>query len=479
MSKKTKNKIRITFPWYNSEEVTGSAVLISLSNNKKILVEFGMYQGQHSLLEDYRANSKRLSFNAKDLDYVIVCHSHCDHVGMIPRLAKENFSGKILAPDGLKELYETMCLDSAFILERNAESLTKKFGKEFLPIYDKDDVYNSLNFWNEYQRNELIKIDEDLEIKFIPSGHIYGSTQVLLYITNNGKKSSILVTSDLGNTSVEQLYIDPFEKVEKANIIIGECTYCDPSRKRNSKKDREKDLEKLETIIRQTTVDNKGKILIPSFSLQRTQQIITYIYQLFKNDENFNIPIIMDSKLATRVNEIFQQKLKGKDKELFEEVLNWKNIKILNEFADTQYWARDQEKPCIFVSSSGMLVGGRSVWTAAELLPNPKNCIIFVGYSSENSLASKIKNRKQKTITIDGRPVPARCGVINLNSMSSHMQYNDLINYYSSINCEKLLLLHGDQKMKIDFAKVLQEEVTKKNKTSKIIATSKSTEVLL
>ena len=226
---KKNNKIKVSFPGTSSEEVTGSMVLIE-TKNKKILVECGLWQGNGTLLQEYKNNAKKFPFKVKDIDYIILLHSHADHTMRVPLLYKRGCDAQIIAPVGLKSIYRTMGEDSAFIMKRNSDDLIRKFNKDYPPIYDKDDVYNSLRHWNEYNINEKITIDEDIEIRFIPSGHIINACQCELWIKNNNHATKIGITSDLGNTKVKQYYTNTFRAIDKANLLIGECTYGDEDR---------------------------------------------------------------------------------------------------------------------------------------------------------------------------------------------------------------------------------------------------------
>lgn len=479
MSKTKKNKVRVKFIGMNAESVTGSSVLIE-TEKKKILVECGLYQGDESLLEQYRINKSRFPYKVKDIDYVILLHSHIDHVGLVPKLYKQGAKAQIVAPKGLRALFELMTMDSAYIMERDAEDLSKKFNRDFEPIYQEQDVYQTLEYWNELEKNEIVEIDEDIKIRFLNSSHIINSCQCELWIKNNNRVVKIGITSDLGNVSIDNDYVEDFQSIDKANLLIGEATYSREN-KHITNKNRKKDLEKLKTIIEQTCIDNKGKVLIPVFALQRCQSILTCLYEVFKNENNFNIPIVIDSPLAIKITKLFLKELECINQQQFkklQEVLNWENIKFEKEFEGTQGWINSKE-PCVFLSCSGMLNAGRAVYTASKLLPNSNNCIVFCGYSSEGSLGSKIKNKKQKTVTIEGKSVPCRSQVINLLSFSSHMQREDLLNYYSTGNYDKIAVVHSEFNSKLSFCSDLQERINKKNKTNKVVCVNKNTEILL
>lgn len=473
---KVKNKVRISFVGENAKEVTGSSILIEY-NDKKILVENGLYQGKGSLLEQYKINNKHFPYKVKEIDYLIVLHSHMDHVGLIPKMFKFENKCKIISPVGLKDLFEVMAKDSVFIMNKEAEDLTKKMKREFEPIYTDKEVCLALDKWEEYPVEEKIQIEDNLTIRFIRSGHIINACQCEIWIKNNNKIIKIGITSDLGNIAIKNDYVEDIEYIDKANLLIGEATYAG-NFKHITNKGRKKDLDKIETIVRQTCIENKSKILIPVFALQRTQTILTCLYDLFKDKEDFNVPIIIDSPLALKINEIFLKELKGEQQEKFAKVLAWKNIYKAKEFIDTQQWI-ESDMPCIFLSCSGMMNAGRSVYVASKLLPHKNNYIIFCGYSCENSLASKIKEGKQKTVTINGESVPCKCQVANLTSFSSHMQRQDLIDYYSNGNFDKIAIVHSEFKDKIIFCEDLQKEINKKNKTNKVICVNKGTEILL
>ena len=216
------------------------------------------------------------------------------------------------------------------------------------------------------------------------------------------------------------------------------------------------------------------------FALQRCQSILTCLYEVLK-EQDFDIPVIIDSPLAIKITQTFLKELQSVNIQQFkklEEVLSWKNIKFEKDFEGTQAWLNNKE-PCIFLSCSGMLNAGRAVYTASKLLPHANNCIVFCGYSSEGSLGSKIKNKKQKTDTIEGKSDPSRCQVVNLLSFSSHMQRKDLLKYYSDGNYDKIAIVHSEFKSKITFCSELQQLISEKNKTSKVICVNKDTEILL
>nr|DAM79938.1 MAG TPA: hypothetical protein [Caudoviricetes sp.] len=480
---KSKDKIRVSFKSSGAaEDVTGSCTVITWGKPERtILVDCGLIQGNQSLLKEYQANNARFSFKEKNVDYVFISHAHSDHTGRLSLLTKRGFNGKIIVPEGNKDIIRELSLDSAKIMLRDAEDLFRRFKKDYPPIYEESDVKNMVTLIKEYPFNEKIKLDDEVTFEFIPSGHIIGAAQLILYIKNGNVTRKIAFTGDLGNLKTESYYANKFEPIQNANLLIGECTYA--NRERSVKaKDREKDLEKIQAFVRDVCIDGNGRILFPSFSLMRSQVMITILYDLFKNDPEFNIPIYVGSPLTCKINKIFDNILTGKQLEKWQEVCTWDKLIFTSSFEDVET-ALSKNSPMLFVLSSGMLSGGFSPAVAEKLLPSSKDGIAFVGYSVEGTLAWKIKQKKTKTISINGKQIHSRCKVINLNSFSSHMQRDELCDYYSggfgTGMYGKIVLQHGNMKDRLGLASDLQELISKRNRTDKVIIANKSTEILL
>lgn len=477
---KSKDKIRISFPSASAEKVAGSQVLIQFGKEKErqqILVECGLVQGESTVLKEYQANTKRFAFKPRELIAVFVCHCHSDHLSLTPRLYKEGCNAPLIMPSHSKVIAKEMLLDTAKIFQKDSEYLTRYLKKNYPPIYTNEDVYKTLDYIQEYERNEKYKLNEQVEFQFVNSGHIINSCQLILWIKNQGSIKKIVITSDLGNRSIEQYYIESFEPVQSANLIIGESTYCNAKRSVKTK-DREKDLEKMKAAVYTTCIDMKGSLLIPAFSLQRFQVLLTHLYDIFKDDDKCP-KIYAASPLACKISKLFETELLHEEQiNKWKEVENWDKIEFIKDFDVLDSKLRE-DKPCIYIASAGMLNAGYAVYIAQKLLPRSKNMILFCGYMAENSLGAKIKSKKTKTVTIEGDSIHARCNVMSLNSFSSHMMHDDLLWYYSSFNFDKIALVHGNFDDKIKFSHELQEEISKKNKSGKVVCVNKSTEICL
>lgn len=477
---KSKDKIRVSFPSASAEKVAGSQVLIQFGKEKEkqqILVECGLIQGESTVLKEYQANTKKFAFKSRELTAVFVCHCHSDHLSLTPRLYKEGCNAPLIMPSHSKDIAKEMLFDTAKIFQKDSEYLTRYFKKDYAPIYTNEDVYKTLDYIKEYERGEKYKLNDQVEFQFVNSGHIINSCQLILWIRNNGSIKKIVITSDLGNRSIEQYYIEKFEPIQSANLLIGESTYC--SAKRSVKlKDREKDLDKIKAAVYTTCIDMKGSLLIPAFSLQRFQVLLTHLYDIFKDDDNCP-KIYAASPLAYKISKLFETELLHEEQvNKWKEVESWNKVEFIKDF-DVLDGKLKEDKPCIYVASAGMLNAGYSVYIAQKLLPRSKNMILFCGYMTENSLGAKIKSKKTKTVTIDGDSIHARCNVMSLNSFSSHMMHDDLLWYYSSFNFDKIALVHGNFDDKVKFAHELQEEISKKDKSGKVICINKSTEICL
>lgn len=467
---KSKNKIQINFVGESANDVTGSCIHIQ-TPNRQILLECGLFQSCGSTLEHYKINNKHFDFKPKEIDYVFLMHCHVDHIGLVPKLYKNGSTAQIIAPSGTKPIAEILLRDSAHIMDTDALELSDKFKRDYVPIYTESDVDKCLKYYTEYPIGETIQLDEHIKFKFIPSGHILNSAQLELWITEGNVTKKIGYTSDLGNTHIRKYYTNQFKSIKKCDVLIGETTYAREERIA-SQKMRNKDLEKLAAVIRQTCVEERSRVLLSVFANDRCQNMLTHIYDLFGNDEEFEIPVLIDSPMATRICKAYGDLLEGEEAEKWRQVLAWKNVHFVQDALESREW-RDSNQPVLVLASSGMMVKGRSTAWAHSMLPRVNDRIVFCGFAAENSLASIIKEGKQKSITISGHRVKNKCQVTDLHSFSSHMQRDSLLKTYGETECEKIVLVHGEMNGKIEFAKELQEEISKNDNTSKVIIANK------
>lgn len=479
---KKKNEIKIEFIGNNSTSVTGSATLISF-NNRKILFECGGIQEGKTIYDNYKLNRAMLQkIKAKEIDTIILAHNHYDHIGNSCSVFKQNPNINIIIPKDTKPILKEMLLDSAFISQRDCDLLSKKYNdKTFVSYYYESDVLEMLESTYEYEVGTIQKIDEDLSIRFLYSGHIFGAVQCEVFIKINNHINKILFTSDLGNikTSYLKPFVQEFEPMTNGNIAICETTYGSRENINLTNKIITKDLEKIKAVIKQYCVDNNRRVLFPIFSLDKCPNILWIIYQMFKDEREFNTKIVIDSPLTNRLLDRYSELLQGEAKDKFDEMLSWKNIVRITDPMESKNAIKTMTNCCI-LSSGGMLQSGRSVNWAMSLLPHSNDCILISGYCGENTLGWKIKNgNEQKTISINGVQVKNKCQIVALKSQSSHMQRNDLLNYYKGLNVNKIYLVHGEMKGKIEFAEDLKNEISNCSKTTKVCVVNKGVSISL
>lgn len=473
---KNKDKIKISFVGPAADDVTGSCIWIK-TPDRQILLECGLHQSCKSTLENYKINNSHFEFKPKEIDYLFVMHNHADHLCLAPRLYAKGCKAQMIMPQGSNQIAEILLRDSASIMQSDAKELSDKLKRDYRPIYTEDDVDTCLQYYTEYPIGEVITLDEFVKFRFVPSGHILNSAQIELCITYGNLTKKIVYTSDLGNIHIKKYYTNDFEPVSKCDVLIGETTYARESKIANSKT-RSKDLEKLKNAIIQTCIEYKSRVLLPVFANDRCQNMLTYLYDIFGKDETFNVPILIDSPMAKKCCDAYCKMLDGDDAKKWEEVLTWKNIHFAETHLESRDW-RESNRPVVVLASSGMLVKGRSVGWAYHMLPRAKDRVIFCGYSAEGSIGAIIKEGKQKTITISGKRRANRCQVTNLLSFTSHMQKDSLLKYYGSVQCEKIVLVHGEMNAKMDFTKELQNEISKNDNTSKVVVAQRGYELSL
>lgn len=478
---KKKKEIKLEVIGGNATGVAGSCTKIDFLG-RTILFELGMVQDNSTILENYKENCAILNkIKPKKIEMVIIGHHHCDHIALIPMLfARGNTDVKIITPKDTTCILKEMWSDTAYINEKDCESLNRKGDKSYTPLYTQAEVNAALKNVVEIEIRDIVKIDDNISIRYTPAGHILRSCQTELYINNGFHTEKIYFSSDIGNRMIEdrKVFVEKFEPITSCRIAIVESTY---GRKKGSmtRKDIELDRQKMKTVIEQFCIENKHRVLIPTFSLDRMPFILWELYQLFGQNETFNIPILVDSPLSNRLLDCYSSILNGEAKENFDKMMSWKNIRRIIEPEDSKAAISDKA-PKIICASSGMLTAGRSVKWTQSILPNENDCILFVGYAGSDTLAGKIKNSSsQKTININGKPYKNKCQLINLSSYSSHMQHDDLVKYYKSLNCEKIYIVHGDECARKELKEDLEKALADSCKSTRVVIANKGMKISL
>ena len=428
-----------------TQTVTGSKYLLE-SGNTKILVDCGLFQG---LKELRLRNWNKLPVHPRNLDAIILTHAHLDHSGYIPLLVKEGFKGKIYCTEGTFDLCKILLPDSGFLQEEDAK-FAKKHGfskhKDPKPLYTQKDAIKTFQFFKTIDFNQEIKISDDILFSMIRAGHIIGAASVI--VKANGK--SILFSGDLGRPNSPIVH-DP-DKIPSTDYIVVESTYGD---RLHSNTNPEDDLAE---IINKTSVKG-GKVIIPAFSVGRTQKILYYINKLKNEGKIADLMIFLDSPMSIKVTSLVNDYIDEKKlpKEEYEDI--YKSVK----FCIT----REQSKrilnypgPCIILSASGMATGGRILHHIANFGIKPNCCIVLAGYQAEGTRGRDLEDGK-KEIKIHGNIVHIRAKVEKLANMSDHADANEIINWLKNSHKapKKVFITHGEVSSSEALAKKIEKEL--------------------
>ena len=443
--------------------VTGSAHLVRFKNYG-ILLDCGLEQG-HDIMTDYQANKDFLhKIRVKDIQYIILSHCHVDHSGLIPALFAKGCQAHVYVPTGSIPLLRLLWADSLKIHQSDCLKLQKKHGRKFAPFFTEDDVDTALRRCIEISFNEEMALNQDVKFEYLSAGHILYSAQIYLELHQGYQIYRVGYTGDIGGFTPRP-FTTPRQSLPFCDLTIGECTYNTPTRP-NSVKDRPKDVEKIISVVNESR-----KILFPCFSLQRTQELLLNLYMLWEMKDLPDIPVYLDSPLAIKICNMWP------DVELWDDVMNWKNLKFVNEITDSKALQMSNEH-CIIVSASGFLNGGRVLSHLTTVLPNENNTIMFIGYAGEQNLASRIKSN-EPFVEVNGVVIENKAKIVELRSFSSHASYEELMAYYTEIPYNKICLVHGEMNGKVEFAKSLKDKLASNGKSARVIAVNTDTKIYI
>lgn len=462
-----KKGIKVEFLGRSASEVTQSCYKVSCSECT-ILLDYGLYQGAN-ILDTYRVNHEKMKgLRPKDIDFILISHANIDHCGALPWLFAHGCTAKVYIPRGNRDLIFTMLYDSAKIMLSDSLKLSKH-NMNSTPLYDENDIKKLESFVEEIDFGKVVKLTDNVSFKMISAGHIVNSSQIVLYYDEGELVKRIVYTGDIGSPVIERPYVAKYEYPEYADLLIGECTYSSGLRV-DKASDRAKDIEKIKAIVQSTCIDNKSRVLLPVFSMDRLQTILTVLYQIYGDDPCFRVPVVIDTPLGAKVTKLWDSII-YKDQMLWQKVIGWRNIVMLDLWDDSMAFQASNQ-PCIVLASSGMCTNGRSVAWCKRLLPDEKAHICFCGYSADGSLAQRIKDgKKNKYIEIEESYVPNRCGVTSLFSFSSHACRNDLLDLYGEkLNYGTLCLVHSEMESKKEFAVAVKDRLADSGRSSKVVA---------
>lgn len=413
----------------------------------KILIDCGMIQGS-KFAENL--NRSEFKYDPSSVDYLLVTHSHIDHIGRIPKLVKDGFKGEILSAPETKELSRLMLEDSLKILEEEARQ------DGLLPLYEKEDVEKSLSLWNTLPYHTSRKLKGGLDIYFKDAGHILGSS--IIEITYNGRK--IVFTGDLGN-SPSPLLKDT-ESVVDVDYMVMESVYGD--RNHESRGERK---GKLKDIIKKT-LEKKATLIIPAFSLERTQVILHEMNDIFENGDVASLPVFIDSPLASKVTEVYKRYATADFNDAIkaemaagDDVFNFPRLKFTVR-AEESIKIRNTPSPKIIIAGSGMSHGGRIVQHEKNYLSDPHTILLLVGYQAVGSLGRQLEDGAKK-VNIFGETVNVRAKIEKINGYSSHKDSDNLVNFAESVvnasKIKKIFVVMGELKSSLFLVQRLRDEL--------------------
>ncbi len=446
-----------------TKTVTGSNFLLE-GAGKKIIIDCGLYQGK---AKEERENYADFPFNVNEIDYMLLTHAHIDHSGRIPKLYVDGYRGPIFATKATCDLCAIMLPDSGHIQEMENVWQNKKrtrVGKEPLPpLYTAQDAINCLEIFKPVSYDEIIELDENISVRFNDAGHMLGSSIIEVWVKEDGKTKKIVFTGDLGNNDIPLL--DSPTMIETADYLVMESTYGGRLHNRNDDK-----AEMFLNIVAET-LDKGGNVIIPSFAVGRTQEILYELDKLKeqRTDKEFlekyeklmKVPVYVDSPLAISATEVFKQNMNLFEEEVQERIKRGDNPL---EFPGLQFTRTAEESralnndthPHIIISASGMCEVGRIKHHLKHNLWNPNNTILFVGYQAPGTLGAKIVSGEKK-VKIFGEEIAVNARIEYIEGYSGHADQEWLLNFvYSFITKPKhIFLVHGEP----EGQKILKEKI--------------------
>lgn len=437
-----------------ARSTTGSKHLITV-NGKNILLDCGLYQGRRD--EAFEKN-KNLPFNPQDIDSLVLSHAHIDHSGNIPRLVANGFNGSIFCTSATRDLCSIMLADSAHIQEHDAKYVNKLHAQKGLPavepLYTSEDVSKCMEQFVSVGYNRPFAVTSAVSGRFFDAGHILGSAVVLLEIREDGREIRLAFSGDLGRPDMAVLR-DPVQ-VHAVDVLIIESTYGN-----RVHDDLATVTGKLASAVNRT-YERGGKIIIPAFSVGRTQEITYYLNTLLHEGKIPELPIFVDSPLSTNATEVFRMHPECFDMETrrflqrHDDPFGYGRFKYIRDVEESKK-LNTYKEPCIIISASGMCEAGRILHHLKNNIGNAYNTILIVGFMAQNTLGRRLVERHD-TVKIFGEPYELRAEVVVLNAFSAHADRNELLKYVSGINTtriKKVFVVHGEEDQSLSFADAL------------------------
>jgi metallo-beta-lactamase family protein len=425
--------------------VTGSKHLLTLKNGNKYLLDCGMFQG---LGRDTNELNRNWGFEPNEVNYLILSHAHIDHSGLIPKLVKDGFRGKIFCTPATRELSTILMQDSAEIQEDDVKYVNKKRASEgqpyIQPLYTREDADAAVELFHEVEYGQWYAIDESVEVMYTDAGHIIGSAAVNLRIKENGEVTRLTFSGDVGRYR-DMILRSPAD-IPQADYIILESTYGNSLHEMNITTP-----QILLDWIGKTCLQKKGKLILPAFSVGRTQEILYILNQLEVEGRLPNLDYFVDSPLSMKATELVKRYPRYFNKtvqhllETDNDPFAFRGLKYVKT-VDQSKLLNFRNEPCVIISASGMAEAGRVKHHISNSIENSRNSIVMTGYCEPNSLGGRLMAGK-KEVSIFGVAHQVNAEIGAIHSMSAHGDYEDLSQFLASQDprqVKRLFLVHGE-----------------------------------
>lgn len=432
--------------------VTGSKHLIHLNNGKQILLDCGLFQGMGRTTDDL---NEVFGFNPALVNYVVLSHAHIDHCGLLPRLVAGGFAGNIYCTAATMDLARILLLDSAKIQMQDAEFSNRHLRsgeKEELPLYTDEDVVKTISLMKVVDYDTDFEIEPNITLRLTDAGHILGSAAVHLEIVEDNKPINLTFSGDVGRYG--DLLLKSPQQFSQADYLILESTYGDSLHK---------DLDPIESllgeIIQYTCMVKKGKVIIPAFSVGRTQELLYALNSLELKNKLPDVAYYVDSPLSSKATEVLKNHPEVYNNGVKEtlkvdhDVFAFKGLRFVESVEESKMLNEDP-RPCVIISASGMAEAGRVKHHIKNNIENEKNTILMVGYCEPSSLGGRLM-AGQKVVDIFRQDYEVKAEVRSIRSMSAHGDYEDLLQFISGQDPKKirqLFLVHGEYDVQQKFA---------------------------
>ena len=423
--------------------VTGSMHLLHI-NGYRILLDCGLFQGRRA---EANERNKNFPFDPKSIDAVILSHAHIDHSGNLPNLVKQGYNGPIYSTPATRDLCEIMLADSGHLHEKDAEYLNKKRRKNheppIEPLYTADDAVKTLEYFREIPYEKEFDVLKNVTAKFTDAGHILGSASIRIASKERGTMQTLGFSGDIGRWNMP-IIKDPMFMGDVESLIT-ESTYG------GKLHDPPEDMERLLTADLERTINRGGKVIVPAFSVGRTQDLVFTLHKLFDKGILPRIPIYIDSPLAINATEIFKKHRECFDEETYQHIaqhhdpFGFMRLQYVRS-AEASKQLNDKKEPCMIISASGMCEAGRILHHLANNIQDSRNTVMIVGYCAEHTLGKRLVDREEE-VNILGATYKRKAEVVVHNSFSAHADNYDLLKYinrFDKRHLQKIFVVHGE-----------------------------------